>query len=106
MFTPVTDHKPLMTILGSTQVPSLAAARLQHWVINSQEYATKSNSGQLNSIVMQMPYPDFHWNMKDSNNGSEATFNIYQIEAHPVTATEIPRATSRDPVLSQVHHFT
>jgi len=33
-FTLVTDHKPLMAILGSKKsLPSLAAARLQRWVI-------------------------------------------------------------------------
>ena len=46
-------------------------------------------------------------NMKDSKNGSKATlFNIYQIETLPVTAIEIQRATRRDPVLSQVLHFS
>ena len=33
-FIMITDHKPLMTILGSKKgIPSLAAARLQHWAL-------------------------------------------------------------------------
>ena len=43
----------------------------------------------------------------DSKNGNKATlFNIYQIETLPVTATDIQRTTHRDPVLTQVLHFT
>ena len=35
-----TDHKPLTTILGPTQaIPSLAAARLQHWEIELAGYS-------------------------------------------------------------------
>ena len=45
--------------------------------------------------------------VKDCSNGSEVTlFNIHQIKTLPVTATKIQRATHRDPVLSQVLHFT
>ena len=33
-FTLVTDHKPLLTILGPKKgVPTLAAARMQHWAL-------------------------------------------------------------------------
>ena len=38
-FTLVTDHKPLMAILGLKKgVPSLAAARLQHWAVLLSAY--------------------------------------------------------------------
>ncbi len=36
-FTFVTDHKPLMSILGSKKgLPTLAAARLQRWAISTR----------------------------------------------------------------------
>ena len=38
-FTLVTDHKPLLTILGpKAAVPSLTAARLQHWALTLAAY--------------------------------------------------------------------
>ena len=41
-FTLVTDHKPLVTILGPrSSLPTLAAARLQHWVLLLSGYQYK-----------------------------------------------------------------
>ena len=56
-FTLVTDHKPLTAILGSKKgVPSLAAARLQHWALLLSTYSYKSNP--LKPMVMHMDCPD------------------------------------------------
>ena len=38
-FTLLTDHKPLITILGPKKpIPAMAAARLQHWAILFSAY--------------------------------------------------------------------
>ena len=102
-FTLVTDHRLLMTILGPKEgIPSLAAARLQRvFLLSGYHYEIEFRSTHAD-VLSRLPL-----NVKDSKNGSEATlFNIYQIETLPVTSTEIQRATRRDPVRSQMLHFT
>ena len=101
-FTLVTDHKPLMTILGSKKgIPSLAAARLQRWevLLSGYRYEIKFRSTHQHcnaDALSRLPL-----DVKDSNNKSKTTLLIiYQIETFPVTATEIQRATCRGPALS------
>ena len=106
-FVLVTDHKPLITMLGPKMGIQSLAARLQHWAIQFSGYLYeikfRSTHQHCNAdALFRLPL-----NMKESKNRSEATlFDIYQIDTLPVTATKIPRATHCDPVLSQVLRFT
>ena len=55
MFTLVTHHKPLTTILNPRKgIPSLAAARLQRWAI----ILSKSNLSALKNTITLMDCPD------------------------------------------------
>ena len=100
-FTLVTDNKPLMTILIPKKgIPSLAAARFQQfWMILLSRYCYEIEFRSTHQHYNADALSRLPLDVKDSKNGSEASlFNIYQIETIPVTATEIQRASRRDPV--------
>ena len=105
-FTLITDHKPLLAILGPKKgVPPLAAARLQRWalILSAYNYKLKfkptdehSNADELSRLPLQsndslgaIPEASIH--------------NISQIEAIPVTAQAVCSATQ---TLSKVLHYT
>ena len=103
-----TDHQPLVTIFGSrTGVPTLAAARLQRWaiILSAYQYEIKfRNSSQhakadaLSRLPVKRVSPAI---------GEEAeVFQLYYFDDLLVTAKQISKATSRDPVLSRVLEFT
>ncbi len=106
-FTLVTDHKPLLSILGPKKgVSSVAAARLQRWALLLSAYdhniefrttAAHGNADALSRLPLQRAPKEL----------SEAQVcNIRQISMSPVTSKAIQRATQRDPVLSQVLRYT
>ena len=85
-FSLVTDHKPLMAILGPKKgIPSLAAARLQRWAVLLSAYQyeiqfkptqSHGNADALSRLPLQS---------EKSTTASEDTtiFNLAQIEALP-----------------------
>ena len=99
----VTDHQPLLTILGpKTAIPPLAAARMQRWaiVLSAYDYQIEYRSSAKHSncdALSRLPH-------EDSKIGSES--EIYTLSAidrdFPITATDIGKATLQDPVLSKV----
>ena len=108
-FTLITDHKPLLAILGPKKgVPTLAAARLQRWAVLLSAYSYdirfKSTSAHANADgLSRLPLP---WVTPEGQSPDVAIFNISQIENLPVTASEVRQATRTDPVLSKVMEFT
>ena len=108
-FTLVTDHKPLITILGPKKgIPSLAAARLQRWAILLSAYHYEiefksthdhGNADGLSRLPLKKE--------EDTAYSTEPSiFNIGQIEALLVTAKAVQKATRSDPILSKVLHHT
>ena len=105
-FTLVTDHQPLLTILGpKTAIPPLAAARMQRWaiVLSAYDYQIEYRSSAKHSncdALSRLPH-------EDSKIGSES--EIYSLSAidkdFPITAMDIGKATLQDPVLSKVHDW-
>ena len=103
-FTLITDHKPLVTLLGpKTGVPSLAAARLQRWALflSSHRYEIQykrtqdhANADGLSRLPLQ-----------SNVSSSECVFTIGQIQALPTTAEHIARETQRDSKLSRVYRY-
>ena len=77
-FTLVTDHQPLLTILGSkAAIPPLAAARVQRWaiVLSLYDYQIEYRSSAKHSncdALSRLPH-------EDSNIGSES--KIYSLSA-------------------------
>ena len=91
----VTDHKPLMLILGpKKEVPVLAAARLQRWSLVMTAY----------NYEIQFHSTDHHANAdmlsRLESNNQMSVFNIQQLETLPVTPSE------SDPVLSKVLNYS
>ena len=106
-FTVIMDHKLLTAILGPQRgVPPLAAACMQRWALLLSAYSydirfrpTQSH-GNADSLS-HLPLPDTHpvGNCKDPT-----IFNLAQLDALPIQATDITAATRTDPILSKVLH--
>ena len=104
MFTLVTDHKPLTTILNPHKgIPSLAAAGLQCWAIILSAYRHKiefkctqkhSNADGLS----RLPLPD----MNSHKSHAVDFFTVAQLDSLPVTAEQLGQATRTDHILSKV----
>ena len=103
-----TDHKPLTTILGPKRgIPPLAAARLQRWALQLSAHQYKiqfrptkahANADALSHLPLQST---------DTKRQPETDiFTIRQIEALPITSTQLKRVTGRDPILSKVLRYT
>ena len=109
-FTLITDHKPLTTILGpKTGVPALAVARLQRWALLLSAYSyniefrpTKShaNADGLSRLPLSQPA------VEDPQPSVSSVFSVSQIQALPVSAPKLQRATRTDPKLSRVYKYT
>ena len=102
----LTDHKPLVTILGpKTAVPTLAAARMQRWAVILQAYnyqvAYRPSTDHANADALsrlpcnQKPLPE-----------EAEMFFFSGLDELPVDAADISRGTTRDPVLSRVLEYT
>ena len=108
-FTLITDHKPLLAILGPKKgIPPLAAARLQRWSILLSAYSYdiqfKSTSAHANADgLSRLPISDT--TMPDQS-VEVSLFNVTQINFLPVTAQQIDRLTKTDPKLSKVLQYT
>ena len=108
MFTLVTDHKPLTTILNPRKgIPSLAAARLQRWAIILSAYRYeiefKCTQEHCNADgLSRLPLP----NEKSHAPQAVDVFTVAQLDSLPVTAEQLGQATRTDPILSKVRRFT
>ena len=78
-FTLITDHKPLVTIMGPKKgIPSLAAARLQRWAIllsayeYTIQYKSTTNHGNADGLS-RLPLPS---TLPDLDSQCVTTFNI------------------------------
>eukprot|EP00731_Ephydatia_muelleri_P014893 Em0008g613a len=106
-FTLVTDHKPLLCILGPKQgIPELAAARLQRWALvlaaYNYELEFRPTEGHGNADgLSRLPLPQVAHSDQEINR-----LNVAQIEALPVSADQVQNNTLRDPILSKVLHYT
>ena len=98
-FTLVTDHKPLLAILGPKKgVPTLAAARMQHWVLILVAYQYQlqfrsTDEHKNTDMLSRLPLKDF-------------TASITCVDILPVTSQQIAEATRKDPVMSRVLSHT
>ena len=101
----VTDHKPLLSILGPTaEIPPIAAARMQRWGIflsayqYDVEYKRSKEHGNADGLS-RLPLPP------QLDQDEREVFRVSFVDALPVTAAEIASETTKDPVLSQVYHY-
>ena len=101
----ITNHKPLLAILGPKQgIPPLAAAQMQRWALLLAAYnyeiefrsiAQHSNADALSLLPLPGTTP--------VGNPHDATiFNFQQLDSLPVSAREIAAATRADPILKNL----
>lgn len=102
-FTLITDHKPLLTILGpKSAVPTLAALRMQRWALILMAYSYdieyRRSADHANADALsRLPRASF------DNTGEEGgIFYFSHVEELPVGAKDIERATLKDPILNKV----
>ena len=104
-FTLITDHKPLLKILGpKTGVPPLAAARMQRWALilaaytYEIQYKPSGEHGNADALS-RLPIAD------KSFPKSNPIFRVSYLDSLPITAKDVAQETDRDPVLSKVKHY-
>ena len=108
-FTLITDHKPLTTIFSpKSQLPALAAARLQRWaiILSAYQYEVEfratdkhANADGLSRLPLEVTTEE------DALTQAATLFNLQQIERLPVKADKIAQLTANDPILSKVMTF-
>lgn len=94
-FTLITDHKPLVKILGpKTGVPALAAARLQRWalILGAYQYDIQYKLIQY-CTVMQMHYQGylFRQSLLSVIHISECLFWIRCLSPHKIYLRDLKR---------------
>ena len=108
-FTLITDHKPLVTILGpKAGIPTLAAARLQRWAIHlsaysfSIEFRGTEKHGNADGLS-RLPLPQ----KQEKEKPDVATqFNVVQMSTLPLTHRQLRTASRCDSVVSKVMQYT
>ena len=108
-FTLLTDHKPLLSLLGpQSGIPTLAAARMQRWALLLSGYqydiqycsTTKHANADCLSrlpVAIEATQPEID---------EVKLINKLQIESLPLSVDQIRKATCADPILSRVLEFT
>ena len=102
-FTLLTDHRPLLRILGAKEgVPTLAAARLQRWalILSAYSYELEYRAGQDNKeadVLSRLPIPV---EVIDPN---EQIFGVDYCEPLPMTANKIAKATQLNVVTRRAY---
>ena len=105
-FVLVTDHKPLLKILGPKQgVPPLVAARLQRWaiILSAYQYQLEFTSGPSNVEADMLSRLPLQVDVIDPN---EQIYGIDYLEQLPITAKEVAKETALDPILRKVFTYT
>ncbi|XP_071201633.1 uncharacterized protein K02A2.6 [Salvelinus alpinus] len=103
----LTDHKPLLAILGpKSAIPTLAALRMQRWALillaydYEIEYRRSSDHANADALS-RLPC-----NSDSDSEDDRAVFQISLIDELPISASDIAEETRKDPVLSKVLDLT
>ena len=111
-FTIVTDHKPLLAILGPKKnIPALAAARMQRWALllsahnYKLEYRPTQAHGNADGLS-RLPVAQVSAGQHSQSSSESSIYNVCQVEYLPVTVMQLQRTMQHDPVLSKVLHYT
>ncbi|XP_041435047.1 uncharacterized protein K02A2.6-like [Xenopus laevis] len=106
-FSLVTDHKPLLAILGpKSAIPTLAALRMQRWALlllaydYDIVYRRSQDHGNADALS-RLPCP-YTTDVQDES----VIFQVSFADELPISCKDIAAATSRDPLLAKVWDFT
>ena len=108
-FTLVTDHKPLLAILGPKRgIPALAAARLQRWaiILSAYRYEIEFRPTNAHSNADGLSRLPLKEESMEGMSSEPSLFNISQIRSLPVTSSQLRRASTTDRILSKVISYT
>ncbi|UYV80232.1 K02A2.6-like, partial [Cordylochernes scorpioides] len=102
----ITDHKPLVTILGSRSgIPTLSTSRLQRWalILSAYSYDIKFRRTQDHGNAdLLSSFPVGCEEIPRLNN----VYALSYVEELPITAEEIATETEKDEVLSLAKFYT
>ncbi|UYV75353.1 K02A2.6-like [Cordylochernes scorpioides] len=102
----ITDHKPLVTILGSRSgIPTLSTSRLQRWalILSAYTYDIKFRRTQYHGNAdLLSRFPVGCEEIPRLNN----VYALSYVEELPITAEEIATETEKDEVLSLAKFYT
>ena len=106
LFHLLTDHKPLVTILGpKTAVPTLAAARMHRWAVILQAYnyqvEYRSSAKHAKADTLSRLLCDISPMKEEAE-----MFFFSGLDELPVDSKDISRHTRKDPVLARVLEYT
>ena len=107
-FTLQTDHKPLMTLFNETkEIPTQASGRIRRWALTLAAYeytiACRTTKQHANADAMsRLPLPE---TPKKTTVPAEFVLMVEMLADAPITAKEIAKWTSRDPLMSAVLRY-
>ena len=93
----VTDHKPLMTILGPKKgIPSLVAARLQRWAIllSTYQYDIKFKPTDAHANADGLSRLPLASSTVEGQSPEASIFNLALLECLPVTETQVQQGVA------------
>jgi len=102
----VTDHKPLLPILNAkTAIPSMAAARMQRWVLflSAYQYEIEFKCGKQHANADGLPRLPIQGSTELQDPVS--IFQLSFVDELPMTAAEIAVETSKDDTLARVYQY-
>ena len=104
-FTIVSDHKPLMYLLGEYKpIPKIVLARVQRWAIllGAYSYALKYRPGSAVSNADALPVSEAPNNIPVP---PDIILNMDMLNQTPITADVIRTMSSKDPLISKVIYY-
>ena len=105
----MTDHKPLLSLLGpKSGIPTLAAARMQRWalLLAAYQYDIEYRSTAKHANADCMSRLPLKGNNHLSPHDKIKQVNQLQFDSLPVSAHQIRTATRNDPLLARILHYT
>ena len=105
----VTDHKPLLSLLGpKSGIPTLAAARMQRWALILAVYQYdieyRATAKHANADCMSR-LPLKNDNQLSTHNEVKQV-NQLQFDSLPINVEQIRKATRHDPLLARILEYT
>ena len=108
-FTLVTDHKPLLSLLGpQSGFPTLATARMQRWalLLSGYQYDIQYRSTTKHANADCLSRLPVAIEATQPETDEVKLINKLQIESLPLSVDQIRKPTRADPILSRVLEFT
>ena len=110
-FTILTDHKPLVSLLGENKgVPLMAPGRMQRWAImlSGYQYKLRYRPGTTNAKADALTRLPLSVKPEVTEDPSQSVLSLHILEmtpARPITTVQLRQFTDRDGQLATVRHY-